>query len=211
MRKLILAGGIAAATFLAAVPATAVTFTDNFDAENGGASMLNYTGFANFTTIGQVDLVKSGDYNITCSGSCVDLDGTSGPGGLLSGVFHYNAGDVVTLSFDLGGSQRIANGLDNFTVVLFSTTDGNVFDAFDVASTDPFKNYSYFFTASGTGSVQFSLGTDSQDNIGPLLDNVSLNIAPVPEPATWAMMMLGFGVIGLSMRRGKVNTVVQFA
>jgi hypothetical protein len=32
----------------------------------------------------------------------------------------------------------------------------------------------------------------------------------VPEPATWAMMILGFGVVGVSMRRRKINTRVSF-
>jgi hypothetical protein len=29
----------------------------------------------------------------------------------------------------------------------------------------------------------------------------TLNIAPLPEPATWAMMLLGFAGVGLAMRR----------
>jgi hypothetical protein len=34
----------------------------------------------------------------------------------------------------------------------------------------------------------------------------------VPEPATWAMMMLGFGGVGFAMRRkSKVNTRIRFA
>jgi hypothetical protein len=32
------------------------------------------------------------------------------------------------------------------------------------------------------------------------IDNIVVNSA-VPEPATWAMMLLGFGAIGFSMRR----------
>lgn len=38
-------------------------------------------------------------------------------------------------------------------------------------------------------------------------------VAPVPEPATWGMMILGFGVVGASMRRRKSNvrTNVSFA
>ena len=33
----------------------------------------------------------------------------------------------------------------------------------------------------------------------------------VPEPATWAMMTLGFGALGFAMRRKKVSTRIRFA
>lgn len=38
-------------------------------------------------------------------------------------------------------------------------------------------------------------------------------IAAVPEPATWAMMLIGFGMIGFSMRRArrKTNAVLAIA
>jgi hypothetical protein len=32
-------------------------------------------------------------------------------------------------------------------------------------------------------------------------------LAAVPEPATWAMMLLGFGAIGLSMRKRRGSRV----
>ncbi|HZV18639.1 MAG TPA: PEPxxWA-CTERM sorting domain-containing protein [Sphingobium sp.] len=206
MRKSIKTVGIAAVVLMATAPAHAATFFDSFDSENGGLSALNYTGFANFTTSGQVDLVRSGDYGITCSGSCVDLDGTPGAGTLISNMFSYNAGDTVTLSFDLGGSQRVANGTDNVTIMLMSSTDGTVSDSFDLASSAAFQTYSYAFTATADGTVTFSLGTTSQDYIGPLVDNVSLDIAAIPEPATWAMMIAGFTIVGSTMRRRKVIT-----
>ncbi len=42
--------------------------------------------------------------------------------------------------------------------------------------------------------------------------NVLLSVAAVPEPATWAMMILGFGVIGVAVRRRtQVRTSVAFA
>ena len=33
----------------------------------------------------------------------------------------------------------------------------------------------------------------------------------VPEPATWAMMLLGFGVVGFAMRRGRTERPRQVA
>jgi hypothetical protein len=63
-------------------------------------------------------------------------------------------------------------------------------------------------------SVTFDLGAyngslDSINNLrfqyGTSLTDTSLTPA-VPEPATWALMLLGFGGIGMSMRRGRRHT-----
>ena len=35
-------------------------------------------------------------------------------------------------------------------------------------------------------------------------DDISATLAPVPEPATWAMMILGFGAAGAMLRRGRI-------
>lgn len=50
----------------------------------------------------------------------------------------------------------------------------------------------------------------SNDQFG--IDNVTVGGA-VPEPATWAMMILGMGVVGYAMRRKKsrVTAKVRFA
>ncbi len=210
------------------VPATAgVVFSDGFDAEAGGGSSLNYAAFANFAVDGNVDVVKSGDYGITCSGSCVDLDGSTGPGKITSlAAFAFNAGDKVRLSFDIAGNQR-GGSLDDFFMAFALGGPTNLIDiganlsgvdfiAFPGLSTsivgistggflnssDPFRTVSLFFTAAGAGNVKFNIGTNSADNVGPLLDNVKLTVdAGVPEPAAWAMMLAGFGLVGAAMRR----------
>lgn len=47
---------------------------------------------------------------------------------------------------------------------------------------------------------------------GSVLGAITFATAAVPEPATWAMMIMGFGVVGASMRRrAKVATGIRFA
>ena len=219
---------------LAAPASAGVVFSDNFDGEAGGNSALNYAGFSNFAVTGNVDVVKSGDFGITCSGSCVDLDGSSGPGKLTSlSSFAFNAGDAVRLSFALGGSQR-SSAFDNYfveltfggatsvinygfnwgagdIVVFPNLTTPGIYSSTGIAGTDPFGPHSVFFTAGSAGTLKFSIGTSSADNIGPLLDDVKLTIdARVPEPAAWAMMLAGFGLVGAAMRR-REKVAVTFA
>mgnify|MGYP000854143153 CR=1 FL=1 len=228
---------VAAAAAVSAPASASVVFSDTFNGENGGNSSLNYNGFANFAVAGQVDLVKSGDYGITCQGACVDLDGSSGPGRITSlSSFAFAAGDKVRFTVSMSGNQRDQNS-DNFylgysfgsnvtmlnygynfanlgasdQVVLPSVTTTGVSTSYVIAGAQGFGSYSIFFTAGNAGSLKFFVGTNSGDNIGPLVDNVSLNLANrVPEPAAWAMMLAGFGLVGAAMRR-REKVAVAFA
>ena len=54
------------------------------------------------------------------------------------------------------------------------------------------------FSLAAPGSVSFYLFDDNlSDNSG----GVSLAVAAVPEPATWAMLITGFGMVGFAARR----------
>lgn len=53
------------------------------------------------------------------------------------------------------------------------------------------------FTTTG-GPLTFSAGGTS-DSLGGYLDNIS--ISAVPEPSTWALLAVGFGLVGFSSRR----------
>jgi hypothetical protein len=68
------------------------------------------------------------------------------------------------------------------------------------------------FTINGTSFSTFAGLSGTFDRIlfdgigsggGFQLDNVTLNGAAVPEPSTWAMMLLGFGGIGIARGRGR--------
>ena len=218
----------AAAVTLASPAAAAVVYSNNFNAENGGNSALNYNGFNGLTvTNGTVDLVKSGDFGITCaggSGSCVDLDGSTSDSGLTSSnSFAFNAGDRIALSFLFSGNQR--GGADDAFSVRFifggnvtgtrgfnSSCCGNGsfgnFSAssvgvniFSISPNSAFSNFEFYAIANNAGTVNFTFEDTGNDNVGIIIDDVSLSIGAVPEPSAWALMIIGFGVVGAAARR----------
>ena len=48
-------------------------------------------------------------------------------------------------------------------------------------------------------------------NPGAFTGNATLTVAAVPEPATWAMMLIGFGAMGVAMRRRARPVLAQVA
>lgn len=68
--------------------------------------------------------------------------------------------------------------------------------------------FSGSFTATGTNTLSF-INTAGGPNEGILLDAIS--VTPLPEPATWAMMLLGFGAIGLATGRRRQSRLAQIA
>lgn len=57
--------------------------------------------------------------------------------------------------------------------------------------------------AAGSGALTlFYWDSFSSDNFGQIAFNLS---SPVPEPAAWALMLAGFGLIGFTMRRNRAR------
>lgn len=138
----------------------------------------------------------------------VDLSG-NGPGS-VSQLIDTDFGQQYTVSFWLAGNP---DGGDTAKLTVTSVA-GTVpqFDTFTVVpGTNTHANmgwqqYAYTFTAFGAQSLlTFASGEDNA--YGPALDNVA--ITAVPEPASWAMMLAGFGVIGYSLRTRKTSMRLQ--
>lgn len=157
------------------------------------------TSITGWTVGGSVDYI--GSYWQASDGSrSLDLAGSSL--GSISQTFATNAGQAYRIFFDVSRNPDagvvpragfINVGLGDVEILYGNpgTTRSNML----------WESRFYDFVADGPSTtLTFSAdeGT-SASYFGLALDNVS--IAGVPEPATWAMMILGFGLIGGAMRR----------
>jgi hypothetical protein len=200
---------IAALSFGASVQSSSagMVLQDNFDSST---AVLNWSGDTVFKSIPQpgnvnglpsVDLVGTADgYGyLAFAGNSVDLDGTTGsgftPAGELQSVASLALGTYV-VQFELAGNMR---GGPAQTVEI-SIGSQNQF-------LTPIGGYTLetltFTNASGQLSFT-DLGPADQQ--GALIDNVT--VSSVPEPSTWAMMILGFAGVGAMTYRRRKSTML---
>ncbi len=192
---IILAAGLALAT-----PTLAAEFITNGNFETG-----TFAGWTATGNVGVAPTVVYAPYGLgspTFGNYLVGFNGGNlAPDGILNQAISTSAGQTYTLSFDYavttGGNQSlIASVLDANTLATIST------QTVSTTSSSPTTG-GFSFTALSSGTiVRFSdvatNPTNSQD-IG--LDNVSVTGTALPEPASWALMIVGFGLVGGAVRR----------
>ena len=143
-------------------------------------------------------------------------------GAVISGNSKYDlqSGDIY-LSTD--GTDRL--GMEWLELALVGATGGTVeftltaFDAMGNSETDAF--FSYVLDPNGENKFAFDalngeyFTNVSYNIVGGTIDairQVRIDVAgdapAVPEPATWAMMLLGFGATGFAMRRRRQSAVL---
>lgn len=147
-----------------------------------------------------------------------------------SGDFDYNDNTFLVDGINFGNWSSVATNVTDSAGNPITTTLGfgnDVLATGFFSSVDAVKLAS-LFTALQDGSLGFFLDdVDEGDNFYDFtrgIDGSLINVGtgpvvttpPVagaaPEPATWGMMILGFGVVGFAMRRRqKVATRVSYA
>lgn len=127
----------------------------------------------------------------------LDLVGQGGEGS-ISQTFATVEGQVYTLKF--GYSHNLFSGLGSASArLLVGSLSDSITHTGGTNSNLNWVNYLGSFTALGNSTTLTFVNTAGGPNEGVFLDAVS--VAAVPEPSTWAMLILGFGLLGGAMRR----------
>jgi hypothetical protein len=205
LRKLLLTGVVLAAFSGSAHAATILdgSFEDLHFAN--GHYVYNPTGSAWTFTGGAGETGNSSAWGFApaSDGNVVAfLQNVSSISQTLTGL---TAGRTYTVSFDL--AHRPGYGQN---AVSLSFDGASIFT--QTPTSDAWTAYTASFTATGTsGLLSFSTNLNWGDNDSGL-DHVRITNAQaaVPEPASWAMMLGGFGLVGGAMRSRR-KAAIRFA
>lgn len=184
--------------------------TGTLGAGPSAPEIVHFTG--NTTASGDVNdvMLQQGAGQAELTGAVIAGNDTEG---LISGDIFLtdNAGmDWIELAFfgvtgdsieftlsalDAGGNPET----DAFFSYLLDPNGSNRF-AFQALNGETITNLAYnIIGGSAAGLRQVRIAS------------TEAGVPPVPEPATWAMMLLGFGAAGLVMRRRRRPTLAQIA
>ena len=178
---------LAAASVLA-TSAQAVTVVDFSDVT---------VTFNTFTT------VTSGGLDFTYGGTGLAYvwDGASpNSNGTNNLILGYSPVDAITIT-KTGGGAFTLNSID-LAVSWYSTVSPNTIDVNGSPLTIDTTLTTYTFNWTGTAFTITGLASNDGYWTG---DNVVYDA--VPEPATWAMMIGGFGLVGATLRSRRRNAI----
>ena len=215
-------GGLICATLTMAADAATV-FSENFAGANAGTQPIGPISGTKFTSSGaDVDIVgqtANGGHFFDCignaGGACIDLVGDQGPGSTItSTAIALTAGDTYSIAFSdiLQGFSAGDPQVSAFTVSLGSFTANLV----SLAGITTSRSLSFVAaTADPLATLSFHTTTAPDSSHGPVVQNITVSetspaMGAVPEPASWSMMIFGFGVVGAGMRYRQRRTNLSF-
>jgi hypothetical protein len=181
-----------------------------------------------FTTVVTFDAPSAaGIVNIT-SGSVITAAGNisgvrAAPAGTAVGGVYQSVGTGGSSTFDFGGYLTPNNALtgfslywgsvDNYNFVDFLKADNTVVASFGGAQLPQFDGNQ----TAATTNPRVTFLIDSLDQVTKVrlrstsnafeYDTFAITTGGVPEPASWAMLIAGFGLVGAALRRRRAVRV----
>ena len=160
---------------LSTVDPSTVLLEDNFDHENNGAGIFNWTSFANWNVLaGCVDLHGNGLYDVQPgNGLYVDLDGSCSVGGTIEtkNAYTLQPGTTYIVEFWIAGNNRI-NTADTVNVSF-----GTYQEQFIMQPKDQFRLISRSVTVSSQTQARLRFENLGGDGRGGLIDLVRIRRA----------------------------------
>lgn len=205
--------------FLAAAPAQAATWVDPAgDWVTGYAGPLNAdldvksfsVDYDAGTQVFTLTSVMQGAINFSTVGVYViGVNTGTGPSRPFAAIGNPNVifNQAITIRKDGTGSIG-ATALDPATIVFLGDTI-TLKIALGLMPSTGFTPQQYGFNIWPRSATS---GANVISDFGP--DNANLTVtglAPVPEPASWMLLLSGFGMLGATMRRSLRRTTIAFA
>lgn len=181
------------------------TYTQNgFDVKYTGGKLRLVDGNAAFG-----DFLAAGD----STGGSFDLSRSDGGKFSLGNFIGSSGQGNVLITYDILG---FLGGINTYSQTLTQTTPGKSGDPnWTLLTFDPTPKANVF------DRINFSMRTTASSAV---IDNINVTeikaatpdpvpplTSAVPEPATWAMMLIGFGFVGSAMRRRHQRVAVLSA
>ena len=210
--KSVFATGLVATVAVFATPASALTFTfvQGGSSPSGGYTVIDTFVDASGVTGSNFEIkTPPSDSNGAPPANSVPA-GSSYLSVLGGGSATYTfSGLVNSFQFDWGSidaynTLTIASSMGGMIVIPGSANFNNPANGDQSA---PATNG--LFTVTGAAGETFSSVTFASTANSFEVDNLA--IAAVPEPATWAMMLIGFGLIGATARYRRRHSLVTYA
>lgn len=208
---------------VAAVPAGAVTYTTSSGAPDPGklATETTFFTFDSAPTAG-FSIVAGSNYGIAQGDSHNHYAAPAGDGTkyfytspeIPNGTATLNFIDLSTVSFYWGSvdDYNVVDVLGAGGATLLSINGASF--AADLGNQTAANSNQRIYITAGAGEVISGLRFHATgiayeiDDVAGTLANGG-NPSPTPEPATWALMIMGFGMVGVARRRRNVATRVS--
>jgi len=150
-----------------------------------------------------------------------DLPFADDPAGFLFGGNFLAAGPLAGQPATLTFTQPVTylsflwGSPDTYNRFSLRTNLNNTYN-FDVASLnfavrDGNQNFSQYVQFAASAGETITSATFTNLPAADAFEVANFSISPVPEPATWALMLVGFGMVGATARYRRRQTKLTFA